>query len=85
MREVLCRIFSKASAADAGSESTASGPAEKTRILLEMTYKPPVTALMQLAADARWKTINGFEVLVGQGVYQVYILLLKLRTQCSEN
>ncbi|KAF2802927.1 Pentafunctional AroM protein [Mytilinidion resinicola] len=70
MREVLCSIFSKASAADAGAKSPVSGKAESNRILLEMTYKPPVTALMQLATDVGWKTVNGFEVLVGQGVYQ---------------
>lgn len=40
------------------------------RILLEMAYQPPVTALMHLAEDSGWKTVNGLEVLVGQGVYQ---------------
>ena len=41
------------------------------RVLLEMAYKPAVTALMQLATDSGWKTIPGLEVLVGQGVNQV--------------
>jgi pentafunctional AROM polypeptide len=40
------------------------------RVLLEMAYKPAVTALMQLASDAGWSTIPGLEVLVGQGVHQ---------------
>ncbi|KIW08604.1 3-phosphoshikimate 1-carboxyvinyltransferase [Verruconis gallopava] len=42
----------------------------KSRILLEMAYKPPVTEMMKLAEAAGWKTVNGLEVLVGQGVYQ---------------
>ncbi|KAF1809733.1 Pentafunctional AroM protein [Eremomyces bilateralis CBS 781.70] len=40
------------------------------RTLLEMAYKPPVTDLMKLAEKEGWNTINGLEVLVGQGVYQ---------------
>jgi len=40
-------------------------------VLLEMTYKPPVTQLMEVASQRGWKTVNGLEVLVGQGVYQV--------------
>jgi len=43
-------------------------PTEK--ILLEMAYRPPKTPLMYLAIDAGWETVNGLEVLVGQGVYQ---------------
>jgi len=35
-----------------------------------MAYKPAVTPLMELAVQRRWKTVNGLEVLVGQGVYQ---------------
>lgn len=42
----------------------------KQAILLEMAYKPAVTALMQLAADKGWKTVQGLEVLAGQGVGQ---------------
>ena len=42
----------------------------ESRILLEMAYKPPVTAMMELADQSGWKTVNGLEVLVGQGVYQ---------------
>jgi len=40
-------------------------------ILLEMAYKPSVTPLMELAAQAGWATIPGLEVLAGQGFYQV--------------
>jgi pentafunctional AROM polypeptide len=40
------------------------------RILLEMAYKPAVTQLMEMATKRGWKTVNGLEVLVGQGVYQ---------------
>lgn len=71
LREVLCALF------DRGQKEDSSPPKDKTpgyakgaRVLLEMTYKPPVTALMHLAEDAGWKTINGLEVLVGQGVFQ---------------
>ncbi|KAL8926430.1 MAG: hypothetical protein Q9208_002973 [Pyrenodesmia sp. 3 TL-2023] len=42
----------------------------KQPILLEMAYKPAVTALMQLAAEKGWKTVQGLEVLAGQGVGQ---------------
>lgn len=40
-------------------------------ILLEMAYKPTVTRLMELAAQAGWTTIPGLEVLAAQGFYQV--------------
>lgn len=84
MRETLCQIFEdggkSASSPTAGgsptSASTISKPnapavgLAKSRILLEMAYKPPITAMMRLAEDAGWKTVNGLEVLVGQGVYQ---------------
>lgn len=41
-------------------------------VLLEMAYKPRVTAAMQLAEDAGgWLTIPGLEVLASQGWYQV--------------
>ncbi|KAL9011535.1 MAG: hypothetical protein Q9173_003625 [Seirophora scorigena] len=39
-------------------------------VLLEMAYKPAVTPLMQLARAKRWKTVQGLEVLAGQGVGQ---------------
>ncbi|OCK75725.1 Pentafunctional AroM protein [Lepidopterella palustris CBS 459.81] len=69
MREVLCALFRMGVVEHAADIPTASVP-DGQRILLEMTYKPPITALMQLATDAGWKTVNGLEVLVGQGVYQ---------------
>ncbi|KAL1638350.1 3-dehydroquinate dehydratase (3-dehydroquinase) [Neofusicoccum ribis] len=68
MREVLCKVFEKGGAKSVPGAS--GGMDEPKRTLLEMAYKPPVTALMQLATDAGWKTVNGLEVLVGQGVYQ---------------
>ncbi|OCL02457.1 Pentafunctional AroM protein [Glonium stellatum] len=69
MREILCDLFEKGSQTSY-SDIDIGGIRGGQRILLEMTYKPPVTALMQLAMDAGWKTVNGLEVLVGQGVYQ---------------
>ncbi|KAF2095678.1 pentafunctional polypeptide [Rhizodiscina lignyota] len=66
MRLVLEKIFSTevAELKDIGVEKMAG------RILLEMTYKPPETQLMKMAQALGWKTVNGLEVLVGQGVYQ---------------
>ncbi|CEL09543.1 Putative Pentafunctional AROM polypeptide [Aspergillus calidoustus] len=67
MRETLCHMFERAQEADATSiKSVEHAP----RVLLEMAYKPQVTALMRLASDSGWKTIPGLEVLVGQGWYQ---------------
>lgn len=60
IRETLIEVFEQVKIVDPKSE----------RILLEMAYKPPVTSLIQLAMDAGWTTVNGLEVLVGQGVHQ---------------
>ncbi|KZZ93202.1 Pentafunctional AroM protein [Ascosphaera apis ARSEF 7405] len=68
MREILCSIFTSAQAQDA--EKRKAGEHPRKRILLEMAYKPAVTALMQLARDADWETISGLQALVAQGVYQ---------------
>ncbi|KAL2855889.1 EPSP synthase-domain-containing protein [Aspergillus pseudoustus] len=67
MRETLCHMFERAQEADA---TTINSGEHAPRILLEMAYKPQVTALMRLASDSGWKTIPGLEVLVGQGWYQ---------------
>lgn len=40
------------------------------RVLLEMSYQPPVTQVMELAQTKGWKAINGLEVLAAQGLYQ---------------
>ncbi|KAJ5291214.1 hypothetical protein N7478_000465 [Penicillium angulare] len=69
MRETLCKMFEHAQEAD-GKLIGKSVDGQSPRVLLEMAYKPSVTALMQLATDAGWKTIPGLEVLVGQGVHQ---------------
>ncbi|KAL3468029.1 EPSP synthase-domain-containing protein [Aspergillus heterothallicus] len=67
MRETLCHMFERAQESDA----TAIKSVEHVpRVLLEMAYKPQVTALMRLASDSGWKTLPGLEVLVGQGWYQ---------------
>jgi pentafunctional AROM polypeptide len=71
IRETLCALFDKAK--DEKVEANApigSLSVGGERILLEMAYKPPVTALIQIASDAGWKTVNGLEVLVGQGIKQ---------------
>ncbi|KAJ5247434.1 Pentafunctional AROM polypeptide [Penicillium chermesinum] len=65
VRETLCHMFERAQEVDNNPSEL-----EASRVLLEMAYKPSVTPLMQLAADAGWKTIPGLEVLVGQGVHQ---------------
>lgn len=73
VREILCRILYGID--DKGGRETVrdlgSGPAKAQRTLLELAYKPSVTALMQLAQNAGWVTVPGLEVLAGQGVYQV--------------
>lgn len=59
MGEILQEVFK-----NAGSEEKGK------RVLLEMAYKPNVTALMEMAERAGWTTIPGLEALVGQGMYQ---------------
>ncbi|PVH97008.1 Pentafunctional AroM protein [Periconia macrospinosa] len=71
IRETLDSLFQKAKSEKVAAEAPiGSLPPGGKRILLEMAYKPPVTALIQLAKDAGWETVNGLEVLVGQGVWQ---------------
>ncbi|KAL2821288.1 EPSP synthase-domain-containing protein [Aspergillus cavernicola] len=67
MRETLCHMFERAQEADADAVKIVE---HVPRVLLEMAYKPQITALMRLASDSGWKTIPGLEVLVGQGWYQ---------------
>ncbi|KAH7021055.1 EPSP synthase-domain-containing protein [Microdochium trichocladiopsis] len=43
---------------------------QRSRVLLEMAYKPRHTPLMGMAEDAGWVTIPGLEVLASQGFYQ---------------
>ncbi|KAJ5391838.1 hypothetical protein N7509_007328 [Penicillium cosmopolitanum] len=69
MRETLCKMFERAQQVD-GTVIGKSSEGQSPRVLLEMAYKPSVTALMQLASDSGWKTIPGLEVLTGQGVNQ---------------
>ncbi|KAL9038702.1 MAG: hypothetical protein Q9214_005175 [Letrouitia sp. 1 TL-2023] len=49
-------------------EELLKGDGEK--VLLEMAYKPAVTPLMQMAEAEGWKTVQGLEVLAGQGMKQ---------------
>jgi pentafunctional AROM polypeptide len=63
MEEILKEVFKPAS-------DEPSIPLAKSRILLEMAYKPVDTPVKLLAESLGWKTANGLEVLVGQGVYQ---------------
>ena len=69
MRETICEILEQGGEA---AKVIGGGECEapKQPILLEMAYNPPETPLMLLAMDSGWKTVNGLEVLVGQGVYQ---------------
>jgi len=70
MRQILCEIFGQGGKALYNHTDPATTGLPSQRILLEMAYMPPETPLMHLAQDAEWKTVNGLEVLVGQGVYQ---------------
>ncbi len=82
VRRVLDRIF-EGSAAAAAAAATAeekngtarrsdssAGTGARVRVLLEMAYKPRVTALMKMAHRAGWITVPGWEALVGQGMWQ---------------
>lgn len=69
MRETICGIFERAQHEDVIAGRNTGD--KSNRVLLEMAYKPAVTALMRLAADSGWTTIPGLEALVGQGMYQV--------------
>jgi pentafunctional AROM polypeptide len=54
---------------ESGSQSK-SQPQSHVRVLLEMAYKPRLTPLMQMAQQAGWTTIAGWEALVRQGMWQ---------------
>lgn len=41
--------------------------------LLEMAYKPKITPMMNLAKDQGWKTVEGLEPLVHQGIRQFFL------------
>lgn len=47
-----------------------SAASTRSKVLLEMAYKPAVTQLMDAAAERGWKTVPGLEALVAQGVHQ---------------
>ncbi|BFZ57540.1 3-dehydroquinate dehydratase (3-dehydroquinase) [Savitreella phatthalungensis] len=42
----------------------------RSGVLLEMAYKPRITAIMQLAEQSGWRTVPGVEALVQQGILQ---------------
>ncbi|KAF1983242.1 Pentafunctional AroM protein [Aulographum hederae CBS 113979] len=72
---ILCGLFDRGTEKDRMVKAgTPAKPGDEIAgldsILLEMTYKPPRTPLIQLATERSWKTVNGLEVLVAQGVYQ---------------
>jgi pentafunctional AROM polypeptide len=58
------------------SSSTTSAPQkgqgnpEATRTLLELAYKPAHTDVMKMAESRGWKTVQGLETLVTQGLWQ---------------
>lgn len=58
---------------------------QRSRILLEMAYKPRLTPLMGMAEDAGWVTIPGLEVLASQGFYQVGIFPSLPRANARHN
>lgn len=81
LRETLAALFKQSSAASNRLEKRkeAEGPIEaasdvavgaQRRVLLEMAYKPRVTALMELAQEYGWATVPGLEALTAQGVVQ---------------
>ena len=71
IKGTLDALFVKAKSEKTETEAPiGSLPTGGKRILLEMAYKPAVTELIRLAEGAGWATVNGLEVLVGQGVKQ---------------
>ena len=74
----LCRVLETMLLAEA---AITDHGADK-RVLLDMAYKPPVTPLLQMAAAMGWQTINGLEVLVAQGICQVFGLFFS-RASCA--
>ena len=71
IKATLDALFAKAGSEKGEAEAPiGSLPTAGKRILLEMAYKPAVTELIRLAEGAGWATVNGLEVLVGQGVKQ---------------
>ncbi|KAK5940084.1 3-dehydroquinate dehydratase (3-dehydroquinase) [Knufia obscura] len=66
LKVVLEQVFAKASPDEEGA-----GPGLAHGVLLEMAYKPANTEVMQMASRiGRWKTIQGLETLVTQGLWQ---------------
>lgn len=59
------------------------GQGIQTSTLLEMAYKPKVTPMMRLAEARGWKTIEGLEPLVEQGLRQ-FLLWTGLEFPASE-
>lgn len=71
IKATLDALFTKAKSEKVEAEAPiGSLPTGGKRILLEMAYKPAITELIRLAEGAGWATVNGLEVLVGQGVKQ---------------
>lgn len=71
IKATLDALFTKAKSEKVEAEAPiGSLPTGGKRILLEMAYKPAITELIRLAEGAGWATVNGLEVLVGQGMKQ---------------
>lgn len=81
LRETLVALFKQSSQTNDRIErrKEAEGPIEaasdvvagaQRRVMLEMAYKPRVTALMELAREHGWSTVPGLEALTAQGVVQ---------------
>ena len=71
--EVLRQVFSPRAEDDDpmhGAFGARDGRRRPPRVLLDMAYKPAVTPLMGLAAQAGWTAIGGLEALAAQGLYQ---------------
>lgn len=66
LKAVLEELFSLVAV-----DEDAAGPNLAHGVLLEMAYKPANTEIMQMATNiGRWKTIQGLETLVTQGLWQ---------------
>lgn len=73
MEEALQYLFHYQSSTTSPSDNEHDRQAEEEkplRVLLDMAYKPVITALLKMAAQEGWKTIPGSEVLAAQGIFQ---------------
>ena len=67
----LASVLNQLFLASKADKDKGKGGEKGNGVLLEMAYKPKFTSVMQMAEEVgRWKTIQGLETLVSQGLWQ---------------